>query len=289
MIEESTAKCAESALCAAHVRAEQQIVQLEKLLQLPEASSHDGPKPDGISSALAATATAETSELTGDSASPEQIQAAELARRVSRVVAALTAVAHTGSGTTQAAPPENPSPVGVEASPLNPPRRWRSCRSSGHRLTVRSCARRERDSGHGFRDAVSKSWSGIVRGAARRPAFAVAVGEAGFGGPVASGIAHEINTPIQYIGDNFRALSDTFEDFTTLVSHYRSLVSRIKKRGSTDELVTEIEAAENECDLDFLLQDTPQGHRSRFRGRAASGSYRAGHEGLLAGGPRRGQ
>jgi signal transduction histidine kinase len=39
-------------------------------------------------------------------------------------------------------------------------------------------------------------------------------------GQLAAGIAHEINTPTQYIGDNVRFLKDAFEDMKSLLSSY---------------------------------------------------------------------
>ena len=43
-------------------------------------------------------------------------------------------------------------------------------------------------------------------------------------GQLAAGIAHEINTPIQYIGDNTRFLSSAFESFLALFERLRPLI-----------------------------------------------------------------
>src|SRR5208283_782714 len=42
-------------------------------------------------------------------------------------------------------------------------------------------------------------------------------------GRLASGIAHEINTPIQFVGDNTRFLQDSFNGLQTLLSKYQEL------------------------------------------------------------------
>ena len=44
-------------------------------------------------------------------------------------------------------------------------------------------------------------------------------------GQLAAGIAHEINTPTQYIGDNVRFLKDAFEDLKNLLAQYERSVA----------------------------------------------------------------
>ncbi len=77
-------------------------------------------------------------------------------------------------------------------------------------------------------------------------------------GQLAAGVAHEINTPIQYVGDNLRALSDSFDDLLGLEGKYRELVELLKTGQTTDEAVRAIEAAERDCDVAFLIEDTPR-------------------------------
>lgn len=43
-------------------------------------------------------------------------------------------------------------------------------------------------------------------------------------GQLAAGIAHEINTPIQYVGDNTRFLGDSFRDLSNLLIEHRKLL-----------------------------------------------------------------
>jgi hypothetical protein len=40
-------------------------------------------------------------------------------------------------------------------------------------------------------------------------------------GQLAAGIAHEINTPTQYVGDNIRFLKDAFEDIIDSIAYHR--------------------------------------------------------------------
>ncbi|MCF7956057.1 MAG: hypothetical protein K9M75_09670, partial [Phycisphaerae bacterium] len=42
-------------------------------------------------------------------------------------------------------------------------------------------------------------------------------------GKLTAGIAHEINTPIQFIGDNLKFLSDGFDDLLSLLEEYEKI------------------------------------------------------------------
>ena len=44
-------------------------------------------------------------------------------------------------------------------------------------------------------------------------------------GQLAAGIAHEINTPAQYVGDNIKAIGDFFNGITRLLDFYRVIVN----------------------------------------------------------------
>lgn len=77
-------------------------------------------------------------------------------------------------------------------------------------------------------------------------------------GRLAAGVAHEINTPIQYVGDNLRAISDFFVDVEAVVTKYREIVGLVKQAGRAEELAQKAEAVEREHDLDFILTDAPK-------------------------------
>ena len=77
-------------------------------------------------------------------------------------------------------------------------------------------------------------------------------------GTMAGGVAHEINTPIQYIGDNINYLRDGMEDVVSILRAYRDFAEQF---GSADEAATSIERIrklESEADLDFLLDEIPE-------------------------------
>jgi signal transduction histidine kinase len=71
-------------------------------------------------------------------------------------------------------------------------------------------------------------------------------------GELASGIAHEINTPAQYVGDNVRFLQKEFTNLLQLIAKYRDLL------GTDQDQLVEIERLEKEVDFDFLKTEIPQ-------------------------------
>ena len=77
-------------------------------------------------------------------------------------------------------------------------------------------------------------------------------------GRLAAGIAHEINTPIQYIGDNLNALSGFLEEVKAVVAAYRELLGQATAGGCPPEAVARVQEAEQKHDLDFVLEDAPK-------------------------------
>lgn len=77
-------------------------------------------------------------------------------------------------------------------------------------------------------------------------------------GLLASGIAHEINSPIQYIGDNIRFLQDAFADITQVLRSYSSLWDRLNKKNAlSEEMNSELTDIMDEADLDYLFAEVP--------------------------------
>ncbi|MTJ82429.1 MAG: PAS domain S-box protein [Telmatospirillum sp.] len=76
-------------------------------------------------------------------------------------------------------------------------------------------------------------------------------------GQLAAGIAHEINTPIQYIGDNLRFLGDGLQSFLEMLDRYRSVVS---SHGDLipGEVRAGLDQAFLDADMDYLLAEMPQ-------------------------------
>ena len=77
-------------------------------------------------------------------------------------------------------------------------------------------------------------------------------------GQLAAGIAHEINTPIQYVGDNVRFLSDSMDDLLRLIGSYRDLISEIAKGADAEDCVSKAATLEQEADLPYLEDELPK-------------------------------
>lgn len=76
-------------------------------------------------------------------------------------------------------------------------------------------------------------------------------------GQLAAGIAHEINTPTQFVGDNICYLQDSFEDIRKLCQAYSALVQSVAGDSTYTDQTTKIQALEQEIDLEFLFEDIP--------------------------------
>jgi PAS domain S-box-containing protein len=77
-------------------------------------------------------------------------------------------------------------------------------------------------------------------------------------GHLASGIAHEINTPTQFVGDNVRFLSDSFSDIGRLLEQYQRLLAAAKTGVCPEALIETCEAANRGADLEYLLAEIPK-------------------------------
>mgnify|MGYP001181000754 CR=1 FL=1 len=77
-------------------------------------------------------------------------------------------------------------------------------------------------------------------------------------GQLAAGIAHEINTPTQFVGDNLRFLQEATSGLSTIARLGRELVQAARNGTLEPALLERFEAAWEEADVDFLLEEAPQ-------------------------------
>jgi len=76
-------------------------------------------------------------------------------------------------------------------------------------------------------------------------------------GQLAAGIAHEINTPTQYVGDNTRFLQEAFEDLFLVLNSYGRLLAAVKSGEVSDETIREIDGCLEKMDFGYLVEEIP--------------------------------
>jgi len=83
-------------------------------------------------------------------------------------------------------------------------------------------------------------------------------------GQLAAGIAHEINTPTQYVGSNIEFLDEAFADIKELVDVLIKQLNSAKEKSLCPELISELEEKLDEIDWPYLLEEIPKAiHQSR--------------------------
>ncbi len=76
-------------------------------------------------------------------------------------------------------------------------------------------------------------------------------------GQLAAGIAHEINTPTQYVGDNVRFAQEGFVAMAKAMTHYEEMLVEGPAQPWADRQAR-AEGFRRELDLDFLRDEVPQ-------------------------------
>ena len=77
-------------------------------------------------------------------------------------------------------------------------------------------------------------------------------------GQLAAGIAHEINTPTQYVSDNIHFLQDAFADQVRLLEAYEQLTNTAAGGSVPDGSLEEVQALAAEIDIDYLKEEAPK-------------------------------
>jgi len=85
-------------------------------------------------------------------------------------------------------------------------------------------------------------------------------------GQLAGGIAHEINTPSQYIGDNLQFLSESQGDVLKVVERLLVFLEKCKDQEALAPDVSEIQELIDECDLAYLLDEIPNATNQSISG-----------------------
>jgi signal transduction histidine kinase len=77
-------------------------------------------------------------------------------------------------------------------------------------------------------------------------------------GRLASGIAHEINTPMQFVGDNVRFLQDAFGDLRAFFASLSERCDRVAAGSPSPAFVADFRRLTQQIDLDYLLREIPE-------------------------------
>ena len=85
-------------------------------------------------------------------------------------------------------------------------------------------------------------------------------------GRLASGIAHEINTPVQFVSDAVHFIQGAFNDTFPLLERYRSLREAAATEKVTEELIAEVAEAEETAEVDFIKEQIPKALESAIDG-----------------------
>ncbi|HEY3913918.1 MAG TPA: ATP-binding protein [Verrucomicrobiae bacterium] len=77
-------------------------------------------------------------------------------------------------------------------------------------------------------------------------------------GGLAAGIAHEINTPIQFIGDNTRFLQNSFVESMQMIAKYEEICEHAGRGALPPAMLRELEAVRLRIEWDFLRTEVPK-------------------------------
>ncbi|MBN1555350.1 MAG: PAS domain S-box protein [Phycisphaerae bacterium] len=85
-------------------------------------------------------------------------------------------------------------------------------------------------------------------------------------GQIAAGIAHEINTPTQFVGDNVRFLGDSMQTLLGVIQQQRKLLDAYREGRMKPESAAGTDAPANAENLDYLLEEIPMAVQQTLEG-----------------------
>jgi PAS domain S-box-containing protein len=77
-------------------------------------------------------------------------------------------------------------------------------------------------------------------------------------GRLAAGIAHEINTPIQYVGDSVAFLQTARDDGQTVLKAYRAAIDALENGAAIEDVKGGLQEVEQKCDVEFYGIEVPK-------------------------------
>jgi signal transduction histidine kinase/HAMP domain-containing protein len=85
-------------------------------------------------------------------------------------------------------------------------------------------------------------------------------------GRMAAGVAHEINTPVQFVSDNVHFVRSSMTDLSTVIHAYRQLQLAVNSGADSVAAAALAAEAEKKADLDYILENMPQAVESSIDG-----------------------
>lgn len=76
-------------------------------------------------------------------------------------------------------------------------------------------------------------------------------------GQLSAGIAHEINTPSQYVGDNLTFLQEGFQDLARVLAEFPALLKLAREAGAPVAERERLERLYGDADVSYLLDEIP--------------------------------
>jgi len=76
-------------------------------------------------------------------------------------------------------------------------------------------------------------------------------------GRLAAGVAHEINTPVQFVSDSVHFVREAMDDLSEIVDKYRELRTATENGTGVAAAAKAAEEAEDDADLDYILENAP--------------------------------
>ncbi len=103
-------------------------------------------------------------------------------------------------------------------------------------------------------------FSGIVRDVTRRKAMETQLAHSQkmeSVGQLSAGIAHELNTPIQFVGDNTRFLKSSFQTLLSVFQSVEALLRECETGTPVSDKVESVKESFDKADFEFLKEEIP--------------------------------
>jgi two-component system NtrC family sensor kinase len=85
-------------------------------------------------------------------------------------------------------------------------------------------------------------------------------------GRLAAGVAHEINTPVQFVSDNVQFVRTSMTGIATVIHAYRGLQQTVQTGGDVAAAARFAGEAERGADLDYIMENAPLAIESSIEG-----------------------